>query len=89
MKGYKAFKKGWVCRDMQYEIGKSYEMEEEPIMCKRGYHFCANPIDVFGYYDMNDNTVIAEVEAYGEIKQEGTKYCTNKIKIVIPISKLI
>ena len=82
MKGYKAFKKGWICQDMQYEIGKSYEMEEEPIMCERGYHFCANPIDVFGYYNMDDDTVIAEVEAYGKIKQEGTKFCTNRIKIV-------
>lgn len=39
MKGYKAFKKGWVCRDMKYKIGKSYEMEEEPIMCERGVSF--------------------------------------------------
>ena len=84
MKGYKAFNPGWICRDMQYEIGKVYELpeEQEPIMCERGYHFCKNPIDVFGYYNMTDDTLIAEVEALGEIVQEGTKYCTNKIHIV-------
>ena len=84
MKGYKAFSKGWVCRDFQYEIGKTYELPEgqEPIMCERGFHFCENPIDVFGYYNMTDDVLIAEVEALGEILQEGTKYCTNKIHIV-------
>ncbi len=84
MKGYKAFDKGWVCRDFQYEIGKTYELPEgqEPIMCERGFHFCKNPIDVFGYYDMTDDVLIAEVEALGEVLQEGTKYCTNKIHIV-------
>ena len=84
MKGYKAFNSDWTCRGFQYEIGKTYELPEgQPlIMCKSGFHFCKNPIDVFGYYPMNDNTMIAEVEALGEIQQEGTKYCTDKIKIV-------
>ena len=84
MKGYKAFSKGWICRDFQYEIGGTYELPEgEKLeMCKRGFHFCKNPIDVFGYYPMSDDTVIAEVIALGDIEQEGTKYVTNKIKIV-------
>ena len=37
---------------------------------------------MFGYYEMSDSVLIAEVEALGEIQQEGTKYCTNKIHIV-------
>ena len=84
MKGYKAFNAGWKCRDFQYEIGKTYELPEgqELKMCKCGFHFCKNPIDVFGYYDMTDDVLIAEVEALGEIQQEGTKYCTDKIRIV-------
>ena len=84
MKGYKAFNKGWKCRDFQYELGRTYELgENEKLeMCQCGFHFCKNPIDVFGYYPMNDDVVIAEVEALGEILQEGTKYVTDKIRIV-------
>ena len=84
MKGYKAFHSGWKCRDFQYEIGKTYELPEgqELKICECGFHFCANPIDVFGYYQFSDDTLIAEIEALGNIKQEGTKYVTDKIKIV-------
>lgn len=89
MKGYKAFKTGWECRGFQYELGKTYELEkwQKLEMCKCGFHFCANPIDVFGYYPMSDDTLIAEVEALGEIQQEGTKYVTNKIRIVKEFTK--
>ena len=84
MKGYKAFEAGWKCRDFQYEIGKTYELPEgqELKICECGFHFCKNPIDVFGYYNMTDDVLIAEVEALGDIQQEGTKYCTDKIRIV-------
>ena len=84
MEGYKAFNPGWKCRDFQYEIGKTYELPEGQTlkMCECGFHFCKNPIDVFGYYPMNESVLIAKVEALGEIQQEGTKYVTDKIKIV-------
>jgi len=84
MKGYKAFNKGWKCKDFQYELGKIYELPEgqKLEMCKCGFHFCKNPIDVFGYYPMNDDVLIAEVEALGRIEKEGTKYVTDKIWIV-------
>lgn len=88
MKGYKAFNEGWICRGFQYEIGKTYELPEgSPLqICKSGFHFCKNPIDVFAYYPHHSNTVIAEIEALGNIKHEGTKYCTDKIKILREIS---
>jgi len=84
MKGYKAFKPGWKCKDFQYEIGKTYELPagQKLEICECGFHFCKNPIDVFGYYPMTKGVLIAEVEALGEIQQEGTKYVTDKIKIV-------
>ena len=84
MKGYKAFDPGWKCRDFQYEIGKTYELPEgqELKMCQCGFHFCKNPIDVFAYYPFIDNTLVAEIEALGDIKQVGTKFVTDKIKIV-------
>ena len=89
MKGYKAFNKEWKCRDFQYKIGETYELPEgqELKMCKCGFHFCENPIDVFGYYNDTLCTVVAEVEALGDIQQEGTKYCTNKIKIVREVTR--
>lgn len=84
MEGYKAFGPDWTCRGFKYEVGKTYELEEGQTlkMCKCGFHFCKNPIDVFGYYPADESTLIAKVEALGEIKQEGTKFVTNKIKIV-------
>ena len=84
MKGYKAFNADLTCRGMQYEVGKIYEMEESPICCERGYHFCKNMKDVYNYYSMSDDTRICEVVALGEVvtDDDDVKYCTNKIKIV-------
>ena len=45
VKGYKVFNPDWTCRGFQYQVGKSYEMNEEPIICERGYHFCTKLID--------------------------------------------
>lgn len=50
MYGYKGFDKDLKCRQFQYEIGKTYEMEEEPILCERGFHFCEKLTDIAPYY---------------------------------------
>ncbi len=47
---YKGFDKDLQCREFQYEIGKTYEMKEEPILCVRGFHFCEKLSDVAPYY---------------------------------------
>ena len=84
MKGYKVFNKDWTCRGFQYEVGKTYEMKEDPVCCERGFHFCGRLIDCFSYYDFDSENKVAEIEATetidGDEKKE--KYCTNKIKIV-------
>ena len=49
MRGYKVFNPDWTCIDMQYEVGKTYEMEERPIICERGFHFCEKVVDYQGY----------------------------------------
>lgn len=84
MKGYKVFNPDWTCRDMQYEVGKTYEMEGKPIICNKGFHFCKKAADCFQYYRFNSNNKVAEIEAYGELNCVGgeNKYCTNKIKII-------
>ena len=65
IKGYKAFKKGLKCRDMQYEVGKTYKMNDAPICCNQGYHMCENPLDTLDYYDLIDSE-FAEIEAIGK-----------------------
>ena len=84
MRGYKVFNPDWTCRDMQYEVGKSYEMEDKPSICERGFHFCKKLVDCFDYYKFDSKNKVAEIEAYGDLdfKEDGNKYCTNKIKII-------
>lgn len=48
--GYKGFERDFACRGFQYEVGKTYEIEGEPKLCERGFHFCTSPLDVFKYY---------------------------------------
>ena len=88
MKGYKVFNSDWTCRNYKYEVGKTYEMEETPICCNNGFHFCTNLSDCFNYYSFNTNNKVAEIEALGEIDKDDddTKHCTNKIKIVREIA---
>lgn len=85
MKGYKAFKKGMVCRDKQYKENTIFE-EENAEICQRGMHFCESPLDVLDYYPLVDDDgnmlEFAEVEALDECKtDDNKKYCTKKLKI--------
>ena len=85
MKGYKVFNSDWTCRGFQYKVGETYEMDEEPVICERGFHFCQKLKDCFYYYPFSQDVKIAEVEAIGDIKHSDdfiTKCCTNKIKII-------
>lgn len=82
MKGYKVFNPDWTCRNFQYEVGKTYENPQSPIICKRGFHFCLKAADCFNYYSFDSSNKVAEVIAYGEIVTEDSKSCTNKIEIV-------
>lgn len=83
MRGYKAFDQNLRCRGFQYEIGQTYEIDEEIVCCMRGFHFCKDLADCYRYYLKSKDTKICEVEAVGEIKtDDNIKYCTNKIKIL-------
>ena len=82
IKSYKGFDKNLKCRDFQYEIGKEYEMDGEIRVCKRGFHACESPFEVFDHYSMIGSR-FCEVEQDGNISKEdrGTKICSSKIKI--------
>ena len=86
MKGYKAFNSDLTCRGMQYEIGKEYKFDGEPIPCRQGFHFCETIADCYEFYPMSDDTRICEVEATGEVIAEGVKRVTNVIKILAEIT---
>lgn len=87
MKGYKVFNPDWTCLDFQYKVGNSYEMDELPICCDTGFHFCISLAECFNYYTFDSKNKVAEIEAYGEIDtNDDRKYCTNKIKIVRELS---
>ena len=86
MKGYKVFNPDFTCRGFQYEVGKTYEEDVVPDVCKVGFHFCQKLADCFGCYDFNPNNKVAEIEALGEIDEDDNKCCTNKITIVQEIT---
>ena len=90
MKGYKAFQKGLICRGKQYTENTVFE-EDCAVICKKGMHFCKEPLEVLNYYplvDENGNmSEFAEVEALDEPKtDDNKKFCTKKLKIGAKIS---
>jgi len=86
MKGYKVFNPDWTCQDFQYEVGKVFEMDKPPVICRQGFHFCKKATDCFEYYEFDPNNKVAEVEALGDVETEGNKSCTNKIHIIRELS---
>ena len=87
-KGYKGFDKDLKCRDFQYKEGETYEIDQKPVRCtENGFHFCTEPIDVFGYYDPA-NSIFHEVEGFGETSTDNSdsKIAVSKIKIGAEIS---
>ena len=89
MKGYKGFNPGLICKDKQYQENTVFE-EPEAKICEKGMHFCENPFDVLGYYDLicSDGTPneFAEVEALDEPKTDNKKkFCSRKLKIGVKL----
>ena len=79
---YKGFDKDFKCRDFQYEVGKTYEMNGNIKCCNRGFHACESPMEVFDHYDMLTSR-FAAVEQSGKIdkRESSTKVCSSRIKI--------
>jgi len=85
MKGYKAYKKGLICKNKKYKENKVFE-EDEANICKNGIHFCVNPLDCLDYYPLVDSdgelTEFTNVENLAEEKtNDNKKYCTTRLKI--------
>ena len=45
-------------------------------------HFCQTAADCFNYYSFNSENKVAEVIAYGDVRTDGDKSCTDKLEIV-------
>ena len=89
MKGYKGFNPGLICKNKQYTENTVFE-EPEAKICEKGMHFCENPFDVLGYYDLirSDGTPneFTEVEALDEPKTDDKKkFCSRKLKIGVKL----
>ena len=80
---YKGFDKDLKCRGFQFEIGKEYE-EPDAKACRKGFHACEMPLDVFRYYPPNESRYCI-VEQSGKIDHDSnsddTKTASTKIKI--------
>ena len=85
--GFKGFDKDWKCNGFQYEVGKTYETKEDIKLCQKGFHFCENPLDVFGYYPPTESK-FAEVEAdkYSKEKSEDSKIVCSSLHIKAELS---
>lgn len=87
MKAYKGFDRDLKCRGFQYEIGTEYE-EKEAEACEKGFHACAEPLNVFRYYPPCHENRYCEVEQDGEFSKDrdDSKIASTKIEISNEIS---
>ena len=74
VEGYKGTDKNMCCQnDFQYELGVEVSLpeDEEPVVCKRGFHFCPELKDVFCYYGISKNHRFFKCKAL--VKKEDAK----------------
>ncbi len=82
VKGYKVFNPDWMCRNKQYSCPGKFEEDINISVCEKGMHFCKKAADCFDYYSFSPENHVAEVIAYGDVKEKGNKCCTDKLEIV-------
>ena len=84
--GFKVFRSDWTCspngNTKQYTCPGKFEEEGELDVCGHGMHFCQTAADCFNYYSFNSENKVVEVIAYGDVRTDGDKSCTDKLEIV-------
>ena len=91
IEGYKITNSDYSCRNFKYELNHTYTIEEDPVPCRKGFHFCKELADCFGYYRPEKVSFeIWNLDTYKFLKVKsndityklGDKYCTNNITII-------
>jgi hypothetical protein len=82
MKAFKVFNPNWICRDFQYEVGKTYTHDGSVELCGSGFHACLRAADCFNYYSFDHENKVAEVEMNGDITHGDDKSVCSEITIV-------
>lgn len=88
--GYKGFDSKLRGMGMQFEVGKTFEVDGDPKTVRNGMHFCTEPFGVFDYYPRRCGNRYCIVEALGQISTDNnlnTRASTNKMKIIEEISE--
>jgi hypothetical protein len=75
------------CRNQTYEIGQEYKIDEMPMICYRGFHYCINPKNVLTYYPITSDFKLLEIEDLSnDTFHKDDKSCSNHIKIIREIT---
>ena len=79
---YKGTDKDMKCRGFQFDLGKECE-EEKAKLCRKGFHGCEYPLDVFSYYAPADSRFfVADLDGVtDETGGDDTKRVGTKIKL--------
>ena len=88
--GYKGFDSKLRGMGMQFEVGKTFEVDGDPKNVRNGMHFCTEPFGVFDYYPRRCGNRYCIVEALGQISTDNnlnTRASTNKMRIIEEISE--
>ena len=88
--GYKGFDSKLRGMGMQFEVGKTFEVNGDPKTVRNGMHFCTEPFGVFDYYPRRCGNRYCIVEALGQISTAdnlNTRASTNKMRIIKEISE--
>ena len=87
--GFKAMDLDMTCRDFQFEVGKTYQIDNEmplELCSESGFHFCLNFEDVFNYYYWGYSRVF-KIKSETEVLTEKDKSITKEITILEEITK--
>jgi len=85
---YKGFNPDWTCRDFKYTVGETYT-EDAADLCKRGFHACEYPLDIFNYYEPTGQMALVELTDVSDKKDDDSKRVgksiTIKASLTIPL----